>query len=184
MPMNQNIAETLAYVETANTSQTSGLRNCGHRPIVFGYGVSQYANHGRPMWISGKMPAHATAKSVIASAKRLIDVRHGWFRSSRISEISVPACPMPIHQTKLMIAKPQPIGTLTPQTPTPLVRSTVIDHRRSISRANEIPKPTNHPFGVFFARTIELMWSVTEANVVPGSTIAVGSRGSLIPCCP
>ena len=66
------------------------------------------------------MPAQATAKSVIASAKRLIDVRHVWRSSSRIAEISVPAWPMPIHQTKLMMAKPQPTGMLMPQMPMPL----------------------------------------------------------------
>ncbi len=46
-------------------------------PIVFGYGKQPVdASHGRPVWSSGNMPAQATAKSVIASAKRLIDVRH------------------------------------------------------------------------------------------------------------
>ena len=43
----------------------------------------------------------------MASAKRLIDVRHFCFSSSRMAEINVPAWPMPIHQTKLMMAKPQ-----------------------------------------------------------------------------
>ena len=33
------------------------------------------------------MPAQATAKSVIASAKRLIDVRHFWCSRSRMAEI-------------------------------------------------------------------------------------------------
>jgi hypothetical protein len=66
------------------------------------------------------MPAQATANSVIASAKRLIEVRHSCRKSSRMAEISVPAWPMPIHQTKLMIAKPQPTGQLTPQMPMPL----------------------------------------------------------------
>src|SRR5437870_7166374 len=98
-PMNQKRNETVAYVETANTSQISGLRNCGHTPIVFGYGNSQYAaSHGRPVWISGKIAAQATANSVIASAKRLIDVRQVCFSSSRMAEMSVPAWPMPIHQ--------------------------------------------------------------------------------------
>ena len=66
------------------------------------------------------MPAHATAKIVIASAKRLIELRQGWRSSSRIAEISVPAWPMPIHQTKLTISNPQPTGWLTPQMPMPL----------------------------------------------------------------
>src|SRR6478672_2570103 len=85
-PTYQNKAETVAYVETAKTSQTSGLRNCGQIPIEFGYGSSQYASHGRPVCKSGKMPAQATANSVIASAKRLIDVRHDCRSSSRMAE--------------------------------------------------------------------------------------------------
>src|SRR5713101_1513200 len=59
------------------------------------------------MCSSGKVPAQATANSVIASAKRLIEVRQVWRRSSRMAEISVPAWPMPIHHTKLTIAKRQ-----------------------------------------------------------------------------
>ena len=39
------------------------------------------------MCSSGNRPAQATANSVIASAKRLIDVRHSWRNSSRIAEI-------------------------------------------------------------------------------------------------
>ena len=64
------------------------------------------------------MPA---ANSVIASAKRLIEVRHFWRRSSRIAEMKVPAWPMPIHHTKLAMAKPQATGMLTPQMPTPFI---------------------------------------------------------------
>jgi hypothetical protein len=68
------------------------------------------------------MPAHATAKSVIASANRLIDVRHCWRRSNRMAEISVPAWPMPIHQTKLVMSKAQPTGMLLPQIPMPFTK--------------------------------------------------------------
>ena len=68
---------------------------------------------------SGNNPAQATAKSVIASAKRLIDVRHFCCSNSKMAEMSVPAWPMPIHQTKLTMAKPQATGTLMPQMPTP-----------------------------------------------------------------
>jgi hypothetical protein len=64
-------------------------------------------------------PALATAKRVIASAKRLMEVRQFWRIKSRMAEINVPACPIPIHQTKLMMAKPQPIGMLMPQMPVP-----------------------------------------------------------------
>src|SRR3974390_1799367 len=41
MPMYQNTTEIVAYVETANTSHSSGERNCGHTVIVLGYGNSQ-----------------------------------------------------------------------------------------------------------------------------------------------
>ena len=47
----------------------------------------------------GKMPAMVAANNVIASAKRLIEARQRWRVSSSIDEISVPALPMPIHQT-------------------------------------------------------------------------------------
>ena len=55
------------------------------------------------MWKIGKSSAQATAKRVIASAARLIEVRHCCRNSRRMAEISVPAWPMPIHQTKLMM---------------------------------------------------------------------------------
>src|SRR5436189_4470713 len=118
-PTNQKSSDTVAYVETANTSQISGLLNCGQTFIVFGYGSSQYASHGRPVWNSGKTPAHATANSVIASAKRLIEVRQVCLSSSRIAEISVPAWPIPIHQTKFVMSNAQPTGMLLPQIPIP-----------------------------------------------------------------
>ena len=38
-----------------------------------------------------------------------------------MAEISVPAWPMPIHHTKLTIAKPHATGMLMPQMPTPLM---------------------------------------------------------------
>src|SRR5580700_4260724 len=75
MPMYQNTTEIAAYVETAKTSHASGLRNCGQTFIVFGYGNSQYPSHGRPTCSSGNIPAQHTAKIVIASAKRLIELR-------------------------------------------------------------------------------------------------------------
>ena len=71
------------------------------------------------MCSSGNSPAQATANSVIASANRLIDVRHSCFSSSRIAEIKVPAWPIPTHQTKLTIANPHITGLRMPQIPTP-----------------------------------------------------------------
>src|SRR5213595_2482703 len=104
--MNQNSREIVAYVETAKTSHTRGLRNCGHTFIVLGEGNSQYASQGRPRWSTGNIPAQATANSVIASANRLMEFRQDCRNKRRIAEISVPACPIPIHQTKLTMESP------------------------------------------------------------------------------
>ena len=51
-----------------------------------------------------------TAKIVIASAKRLIAVRHFWRNRNRIAVISVPAWPIPIQKTKLVMSQAQPTG--------------------------------------------------------------------------
>ena len=126
------------------------------------------------MCSSGNSPAQATANSVIASAKRLIDVRHFWCSSRRIAEISVPAWPIPIHQTKLTIAKPQATGTLIPQMPTPTTSSQVTAKFSSITSANAIANPTHHARGVRRVSTIELIRSVTEAMVWPGATTGGG----------
>src|SRR4051794_12856517 len=122
------------------------------------------------------MPAQATANSVIASAKRLIEVRHSWRKSRRMAEISVPAWPMPIHQTKLMIAKPQPTGQLTPQMPTPLRNSQVTAVRKTISSEKAAAKPSSHHFGVCLRRMTSLILSVTVPALWPGPTIG-GTSG-------
>ena len=107
-PTYQNSSETVKYVPMAKTSHTSGDLKFGHICIVFGIGTSQYAaNQGRPVWRPGNIAAQMTAKSVIASAKRLMDVRQPCWKSRRIAEMSVPACPMPTHQTKLMMSNAQ-----------------------------------------------------------------------------
>ena len=59
---------------------------------------------------AGNRAAHMTAKMVMASAKRLMALRQPCLKSNRMAEISVPAWPMPIHHTKLMIANPQATG--------------------------------------------------------------------------
>ena len=41
MPTYQNSSDTVAYVLTANTSHSSGLRKFGQTDIWFGYGASQ-----------------------------------------------------------------------------------------------------------------------------------------------
>ena len=126
------------------------------------------------MWNVGKMSAHATAKSVIASADRLIDVRHFWRKRKRIAEISVPAWPMPTQNTKLTMAQPQPTGTFRPHTPGPfqtcLARLTNI----SASSDRDTPKAIHHESGVFFSTCTETA-SVMSWNVIPPWTSAGSS---------
>src|SRR5258706_13733901 len=175
-PTYQNNSDTVKYVETANTSQIRGLLNCGQIDMLFGYGNSQYAaSHGRPVWMSGKRPAHMTAKIVMPSANRLIDVRQPCLSSSRIAEISVPAWPMPIHQTKLMIAKPQPIGMLTPQIPVPLMSSQVTPIPSMPMIMKPIDTTMNHVSGVLLPSTTLPILSVIDPNVCPGSMSGPGS---------
>ncbi len=72
---------------------------------------------------------------------------------------------MPIHQTKLMIAKPQPTGELTPQMPTPLMTRCVIATSSISDIAPVMPIAIHQPSGARFRRTIELILSVTEVSV-------------------
>ena len=115
------------------------------------------------------MPAQTTAKMVIASAKRLMELRHCCLKSSRMAEISVPAWPIPIHQTKLMMAKPQPTGMSRPQMPTPLRNSqvTAVNSMRQMVLASM--KPKNHPNGVCGVSTMREITSVTDLKVYPGA---------------
>ena len=107
--MYQKTSEIVKYVLMAKTSQTSGERKLTHSGrACSGTASIQKASHGRPMWISGKRPAHMTAKSVIASAARLTDVRQRCRNRNRMAEISVPAWPMPIQKTKLVMSNAHP----------------------------------------------------------------------------
>src|SRR5262249_9258022 len=115
------------------------------------------------------MAAHATANNVIASANRLIDVRHVCFNSRRIAEMSVPAWPMPIHQTKLVMSNAHPTGMSLPQIPMPLTVRYVSDTSSHTEKRNAVAKPAYQPNGVRRARTIALMLSVTDPNVYPGA---------------
>ena len=69
------------------------------------------------------MPAAMTAKIVIASAARLMLVRHFCRNRKRMALMSVPAWPIPIQKTKPVMSQAQPTVVLLPQTPMPLVTS-------------------------------------------------------------
>src|SRR5579864_4744753 len=125
------------------------------------------------------MPAQATAPRVIASAMRLIEVRQSCRSSSRIAEIRVPACPMPIHQTKLMIAKPQAFGMLMPQMPTPFQNSQPTATMNIPSTMNDRPNARYHQRGVR-SWTMAVILSVIVAGVWRGSS-TTSSGGSATP---
>ena len=60
------------------------------------------------------------SKIVIASANRLMAVRQYCRNRKRTAEISVPAWPIPIHHTKLVMSQAHATGLLLPQTPMPV----------------------------------------------------------------
>ena len=135
------------------------------------------------MWNSGKIAAQATAKMVIASAKRLIDIRHCCLNSRRMAEISVPAWPMPIHQTKLMMSNAQPTGTLLPQMPMPVSSSLPSAICSPIRSARAMRKPNTQPSGVRLARGICATASVTVSKSWPGAMTGA-SRTAVDVACP
>ncbi len=133
------------------------------------------------MCSSGNMPAHTTAKIVIASANRLIELRQVCLNSSKIAEIRVPAWPIPIHQTKLMIAKPHAPGIVMPQMPTPFSTSHVTAITTIVATVPARNKPPIHATGVFDVSTMPAIFCVTLLNVWPGAMTAYSPvRGSII----
>ena len=105
----------------------------------------------------------------MASAKRLMELRQPCLKRSRIAEISVPAWPIPIHQTKLMMAKPQATGWVTPQMPVPLRKSQVTATISTVASAPPTAKIANQPSGVSGVSTMRVIFSVTDRNVWPGA---------------
>ena len=108
-------------MDIANTSQRSGeLKLTQRDPKPLGIGSIQYANQGLPMCMIGNNPACITEKIVIASADLLIAILHFCLNSNKTAEISVPACPIPTHQTKFVISQAHPTVLFNPHTPIPV----------------------------------------------------------------
>ena len=91
--------------------------------------------------------------------------------------MKVPACPMPIHQTKFTIAKPHAMGTFTPQIPMPRANSHAIAVIKSSTSANAIRKPVHQKRGYGCFRGMSLIVRVTDSIVWPGAISA--SSGSV-----
>ena len=121
----------------------------------------------------GNIPAQTTANIVIASANRLMEFRQLCLKSSRMAEISVPAWPIPIHQTKLMIAKPQATGCVMAQIPVPLRKSHVTATIRTPAIELATMNPPNQPRGVCGVSTMREIFSVIDLKVCPGAMTRV-----------
>jgi len=141
-------AELLAQQMLAPLLPIIGDRELVILPSGFLYGVPWLqlpANQGRPVCRTGKRPACMTANSVIASAKRLMLVRHFCWKRRRMALISVPAWPIPIHQTKLMIPNAQPTGMLLPHIPMPFATVIVIPENSTPVPARPMRNSASHP---------------------------------------
>ena len=93
-----------------------------------------------------------------------------------MAEIRVPAWPIPIHQTKLTMAKPHPIGMVTPQMPMPLRNRYPMANSIIMVSMKQMPKPMNQPFDAGRVSTMALIFSVTVPKVWPGSMTGACSR--------
>ena len=90
-----------------------------------------------------------------------------------MAEISVPAWPMPIHHTKLMMSKAHATGTLLPQMPMPLSTSHDSDTINPLSSVKPMRKPNTQPSGVRLDRGICAIVSVTVSKFCPGAMTGV-----------
>ena len=113
-----------------------------------------------------------TAKMVIASAARLIEVRHFCRKRKRIAEMSVPAWPMPTQKTKFVMSHAQPTGTLSPQMPIPSQKSHETATPRRPRSAREGMKKSHQPIGVGrstgSATTSVMEWKSGERRISVG----------------
>src|SRR3954471_13668284 len=130
----------------------------------------------------GNVNAHITAKMVIASAARLIEVRHFWRKRKRIAEISVPACPIPTQNTKLVMSHAHPTGTLRRQTPLPSQNSHEKETRSRPTSGSDGRKKNHQPIGVgrstASATTSVMAWKSGDRRMSVGRPATGLSRSS------
>src|SRR5947207_15628132 len=97
------------------------------------------------------MAAQITAKIVIASLKRLMDVRHFCRNRNRMALMSVPAWPMPIQNTKFVMSNAHATGMLLPHTPTPVEMRYVAARMPPHSSADVMRNAGHHQYGCGFS---------------------------------
>ena len=80
----------------------------------------------------------------MASAERLIAIRHFCLNNKSTAEINVPACPIPTHQTKFVISQAHPTVLLSPQVPIPVEMVYMIHPTPHKKAVKAIPKTIHH----------------------------------------
>ena len=88
-----------------------------------------------------------TAKMVMASAERLMAMRHFWRKSRSTAEINVPAWPIPTHQTKFVMSHDHPTVLFKPHTPMPVPSRYRMHPTPYTAMMLEIVIMTFHAFG-------------------------------------
>ncbi len=97
--------------------------------------------------------------------------------------MSVPAWPMPTHQTKLTMAQPQKTGLLRPHTPGPFNTRKAMAMPSTPSSDSAIEKAKNHAAGVFFSVCTATI-SVMSWNERLPATSGASSSVFMSPACP
>src|SRR5438105_15687291 len=118
-----------------------------------------------------------TAKIVIASENRLMLVRHFCRNRNRMAEISVPAWPMPIQNTKLVMSNAQFTGLFDPHTPTPVEIRYVAASTPPRSRADVVRNAGHHQDGWPFSVTSPI-WAESVSKSVGPQTSGMRGNGS------
>src|SRR5437764_284154 len=104
-------------------------------------------------------------------------VRHFWRNKNRMAEMSVPAWPMPIENTKLVMSNAHATGTLLPQTPTPVDISYGHVRMQQTNRQDVMRNDGHHQSGCGFS-VISLIWSVSLSKALGPQTSEMRGSGS------
>ncbi len=131
------------------------------------------------MCTTGKSAAHITAKMVIASAALLIDVLHFCLNSKRTAEISVPACPIPTHHTKLVMSQAHPTVLFKPHIPIPCHKVIQSAYPPTANKVSETAMANIHDLEGLPSTCLQ-MSSVTSDIVLP--PVTKGSRTGEVTC--